>query len=203
MPFDRDDSDFDEVPPDNLVPKTGRTIGDGTTTADHDTVTSELADTKRLPGGYLYAGGFNGADPDARLDSALSSAQTGASIFLERADYIDDRTVATGLKLVGTASEFGDGTAVSSSATWTLNEGVTLESMEFLGTVVMDGNICRANQITGSATGVTVNADECFITQSRSVAVTFTSGTTDNIADSLVGSSVTDNGSGNVVGDIT
>jgi len=193
---------------DDLVDSNGKTIydfststvGDGTTSADHESVSTEQIGSE-----HYYAGSFDGADPDARLDAALSAAVDGDSVYLENADYSATRTIGTRIRIVGTgASESPSGASFSGDLT--VSVGVEFSGVSFgdSATVSITG---RPVRIIG---GGSINAPTFIVSQDDFImtgapfggaSLTFESGTSGGIVDSCSGISITDNGS-NTVGDI-
>jgi len=159
-------------------------------------------DTERIGvGDYHFAGSYDGADPDARLDNAISASSPGDRIFLERGTYSADRTITTrGTTFTGVDSS-DNGTLAS--GTWTLDGGeITIEDMRDI-TVVVNG--VALSHIRGIQAGnITVNNNgdmRCLLTGLKGCSVTFASGTDTNVVDSSVVTTVTDNGN-NTVGEI-
>jgi len=156
--------------------------------------------TERIGSGRHYAGAFDGADADARLDNALLEASDGDVIYLEKGSYTTNRTISKRVTLIGVADAAGDGAEVSGD--WVAEAAyVTFEDIRFTGSVDLTG---VGNQIRGgyhSSATVTVDADTVSIRGAYSLSVTFNSGTSTGIVDSCRDVSVTDNGS-NTIGDI-
>jgi len=165
-------------------------------------VSTNDVDTERIGvGDYHFAGSYDGADPDARLDNAISASSPGDRIFLERGTYSADRTITTrGTTFTGVDSS-DNGTL--GSGTWTLDGGeITIEDMRDI-TVVVNG--VALSHIRGIQAGnITVNNNgnmRCLLTGLKGCSVTFASGTDTNVVDSSVATTVTDNGN-NTVGEI-
>lgn len=150
---------------------------------------------------WHWASTFDGADVDARLDAAIAAASDNEVIYLESGTYTDDRTISTVLTFIAP----GRGTSPTINANWTLNgQGSVLQFCRFDGT---NGSITLGTRqclVTGgnhtSAPSITVQDDECIITENDNLSVTFESGTSNGVVDSNTRVTVTDNGS-NTVGD--
>jgi len=157
----------------------------------------------------LYAGAFDGSDPDQRLDAALSAATDGDIIFLENALYDADRTISKLVLLLGTGlqqtpSGAGQGTTIG--AAWTLDVGrsvVQRAVMNASASISLTGRFSKLIRVQGRASNspITVSADDTLISQGESLDVTYESGTANGIIDTVTNGTVTDNGS-NTVGDI-
>jgi len=152
---------------------------------------------------YHYAAFYDGADADARLDNAISTASDGDVIFLENASYTASRTLSDSYKLVGTSRS--GGTTFQGSGTLTLNGSST----ELTGVRVLDSHSIIAGgvrtvieNVVEAGGGITVSAN--FVTLSKIAfgSVTFDSGTKDGVIDSSTSVNITDNGN-NIVGDTT
>ncbi|QGA80262.1 twin-arginine translocation signal domain-containing protein [Candidatus Nanohalobium constans] len=150
------------------------------------------------------AEGFDGADPDSRLDAALSNASDGDVIYLENAEYSEVRSISVRVSLIGTGGMGGAGTTIS--ADWTLSGiGSILEAVSLSGgTITINGVASRVENIYGSTSqSVTVDADYVGIYNCYNVDVTFQSNTNGGMADGLRNSTTpTDNGS-NTIGDVS
>jgi len=159
--------------------------------------------TEQIGSGRHYAGAFDGADPDARLDNVLSAASNGDTIYVENAEYDATRTVSKSVTFTGTAAAFG---GADIRADWTVsadNVNFVHISLGSSTTLSLDGSNCkfidggvggRASIIVGGNSS-TVNDNTVF------GSVTFESGTSDGIADgNSAGGSFTDSGT-NIIGD--
>lgn len=151
---------------------------------------------------YYYAGAFDGADPDARLDNALAAVDADQNvIYLETGvTYSKDRTFADRVELQGSSPGATDGTLLN--GVWTFNDISHIESisiepsngkLDFQGLGGSAHNISLRNEIN-------VGANRALLSHIRwAGTVTFESGTSDGVilADGNV--TVTDNGSNNVL----
>lgn len=184
----------------------GTTRANDNASPTYDDVTANSVGVKAITSDYHYAGAYDGADPDARLDNALSAASITDTIYLENASYTADRTVSTRLKIVGTFGTFIQGSWID-GATWTFSDRPVIDSLE------MDNN--ATINLNGTSYSVVQN---CFLrTTSDSIVIdgdsarlwglggpgeiVFNAGTSGGIVDASQGLTVTDDGS-NTVGDI-
>jgi aspartate 1-decarboxylase len=170
-------------------------------THDGDDITPQSVTTESLGGERHFAGGFDGANADSRLDNALSKATEGDRILLESATYSTARTISTKVALVGT-SPAPTGTVIT--GTWTLDDNVitvTDFQLNSGGQLTIDGNACKILNGTHGNESIQVNGDVALITQQDNVTITFSAGTSDGIVDGCTRTTVTDNGS-NSAGDI-
>jgi len=170
-----------------------------------DTVTTvnldaETANIENLGSGRVFAGSYSGANATTRLTNAISDASDGDTVFLENAGY-GTLTISKPLCFVGTAGLFREGTKISGD--WTFNEQTQLQRVFVeVSTITFNKSNCKLTNSQGEIANVQVNERDCFVTDCNSINVTFASGTVRGIADSLVRSSVTDNGN-NTVGEIS
>ena len=166
-----------------------------------------------LIGNNGWEWGFDGSDPDERLDNALDAANRNDRIILEpNSEYSDNRTIDERLTIEGyweprTTSPDGI-TANTTSITgdWTITERGLYQKFTLSG----DGSIT----ITGQSVAlhkanfrdvddiVTIDADECMITECWFGNVLFDDGTSEGLVDSCVSLTVVDNGD-NTIGDIS
>jgi hypothetical protein len=159
-------------------------------------ISTESIKPRFLAEDYLYAGGFSGSDPDARLGNCLANASFGDTVMLENDAYNQDRTIDKRICFIGTRMQ--GGTLID--ANFTCNSKVTVEKVALLGTITLNSIISSVRGI--SRGNIQINADRCLITQCDNTSVTFASGTARGIVDSCSIVSVTDNGN-NTVGDIS
>jgi hypothetical protein len=170
---------------------------DTVTTANLD---AETANIENLGAGRHFAGSYSGANATTRLTNAISDASDGDTVFLENASY-GTLTISKPLCFVGTAGLFREGTKISGD--WTFNEQTQLQRVYVVtSTITFNKSNCKLTNSQGEIGNVQVNENDCFVTGCMEFDVTFASGTARGIADSLVRSSVTDNGN-NTVGDIS
>ena len=165
---------------------------------------SETFSTERITSGAVFAGGFSGADADARLDNAISASNFGEVILLENGSYDDPRTISKDVTLIGTkAGLSGGGTEIN--AEWTLDSRITLKNATaFSGSNVPITVANRRCILEGlNAAAVTVNADEVLITKQFLGSVTFDSATSGGLVSSSVGTTANDPGGNNTIGDIS
>jgi len=148
---------------------------------------------------HHYAGDYDGADADARLDNALAAASENETIYLEAAEYSNDRTLATRYRFIGTGGVASNGTTTI-SGDWTINNRSIIEHVSILGSTVTLADKSCLILACANAT-ITVSSDDVRIIGGDNLTVTFESGTSGSVIDSCTRSQVTDNGS-NTVGDL-
>jgi len=146
-----------------------------------------------------YAGAYDGADADERLDAAIAGSSESDIIYLESADYNDARTISSRRIFKGTNPRAG-GSNINDS--WDLADGFTELHDANFDSLTITGDECRVTGCRTSTSGsVTVSANEFFYIENRGGVITFEAGTEFGIVDSCTLTQVTDNGS-NTVGDI-
>lgn len=161
---------------------------------DATTVSTEGA----VIGPYKWAAAYDGGDPDARLDAAISDAANGETVFLEAATYDATRTVSKILTMIGSGIE---GTEIT--ANWTITTNLSsLRSVRVTSTITVDLNGFLGTDLWLDGGSISAEGNSITVTESRDGSVTFASGTTGGMVDSCYsGLTATDNGS-NVIGDI-
>jgi hypothetical protein len=183
------------------------TIG---STSDRPDLLADDVGPRSIASDYLYAGEFSGSDPDARLDNAIADASGGDVIYLENDSYNDSiaipKTVA--LKGIGGLGFDPPGTFLSTGATWTLQgRGASVSGINLNGssaTLIADADEIRFTHIVGTEnTDIEIRTDGCIVSVCREVEVTLTSSSSNCIVDTISELTVTDNGSNNVIGDVT
>ena len=161
----------------------------------------DSVNTKDLTNNYHYAGAYDGADADARLDAALSSASDGDLIYLESSTYSTDRTISGRVRIVGTNGVF---LGSEIDATWTCDSRVAFENIACKGIIVLNVRQSRVvNSIFGGVSEILVQNDKAVIhgINGFDADVVFSSETAQGIVDSSTNINVVDNGN-NTVGDI-
>jgi hypothetical protein len=168
------------------------------------TITSESVNPQFLANDYLYAGSFPGSTPDDRLDAAISNAANEDMIFLEAAPYSNDRTITNRLKLMGTNRPGVGAGSGFGGVNLTIDDRVMFDGVRMTNSQVeVNAGRCSIVSAEVFSSNITVNGNRSQIRGIRGGSVTFASGTSNNLIDSCVQVSVTDNGSGNTVGDIS
>lgn len=182
-----------------------QTVGDGTTSADHESVSTNETLTETIGSGdYHYAGDYDGVDADDRLDSAIAAASEGDTIYLESANYTATRSVSSAYLFVGLSST-GLSVGARINAEWTLTgNGTGIINIRLENCTI---NLDAAQQYIETFNGtsdsdIVISADRCRVSDGDFAIVTFESGTSQGIADTITRGNVTDNGT-NTVGDIT
>jgi len=172
-----------------------------------DTINTQNILPKNIGNGYHYAAAFDGADADARLDDALGNTSQGDTIFLENAEYNQDHTISQNVvSLIGGGAHNSGTTIIDATFDFTgvlgfisnvgldTNDGSAGVKLDFGGQAT---NIRQAGNRNGF---IEVKASRCIITHLKDVDVTLNGG--DNVVNSCIGTTVTDNGSGNAIGTI-
>ena len=154
--------------------------------------------------GAEFAAAKSGADADARLDAAIADATQDSAVYIETgAIYNTDRTITSSdVAEIKTLAHRG----ADLRATWTVDgaglrvSGLNLGSG---GQLVMSGVATSLYDIYNSSSSETILIQNDFVrvADGYNLTVTFESGTTDGLADTLVNSSVTDKGV-NTIGDV-
>jgi hypothetical protein len=163
-----------------------------------DSVVTEEVDNNSSK--EIFAGNKSGADPDARLDQALSDASDGDVVRLEKATYTDARTgpnsINTRLHIIANIH-----TETVIDADWEITEtGSTLSGGQIDGddTVSFDAGDQSAEDVTVTGT-MTISGDRFTAWGLDSAGnVTFESGSSDGEVGPICGAITTsDNGSNN------
>jgi propanediol utilization protein len=154
--------------------------------------------TKRINDRDVYAAGFSGSSPDARLNNALTAINAGRVLHLEPETYTQDFAVNERITLAGTIRTAG---RTKIDAQITLLQRTSIERL-FMpnGLIQVNDGFCHLSKIRGA--NISVADNKATVTSSDFVDVTFDSGTSQGIVDTCTNSSVTDNGN-NTVGDIS
>lgn len=180
---------------------TGNTVYDSSSEELTADVNNESVNTEVLGTERHYAGAYDGADADARLDNAIAAASAGEAINLEGATYTADRTISTELTLIGTGGRTLSGTNIDAS--WTLSARILIKQVDsepsasFTFDTILSGMINCGINVNAD---ITVDADRFRYIGNHGGDVTFNSGTSAGIIDGNTLTSITDNGS-NTVGD--
>jgi len=170
-----------------------------------DTINTQNILPKNIGNGYHYAAAFDGSDADARLTNAINASSKGDIIFLESADYTQDRNlsnrsiIGTGTRSEGTTIKDARFTMSSFSKIQRVNLDITDGSVGLdFNFETMGAQIYQSSVKNGT---IVVNGSGVMLTRIRRIDITLNSG--GNVVDSCVNLNVTDNGNGNVVGDIS
>jgi hypothetical protein len=170
-----------------------------------DGVDASVIDTEKIGTSQRYASAFDGADPDARLDNALSAASNGDIIYLEAGDYTSNRTISTKCAIIGPQGfEIPPGGAsFNISGDWTFGAEGALERVVLSSNTITFTEPYSYLDTARSASGgsIVVDADHCRVLNMAEGSVTFNSGTKQGLVDSSTNVAVTDNGT-NTTGDI-
>jgi hypothetical protein len=166
------------------------------------TLDSSGLKTQKIDDDQLYAGAFSGSDADARLDNALSAASGGETIYLERSSYTVNRTITKTVQLVG-ASVSNSGTVID--ATFVIDDFETLLRDLRLTSgaqINMNKSITVLSHCIGENSNVDLNGNNIKVVSCHNLDVTVQSGNS-CLIDSCTNTSVVDNGTGTIVGDIS
>jgi hypothetical protein len=158
-------------------------------------VDANSVSTRDLSNDYYYAGGFDGTDPDARLDAALSAADSGGRIYLENDVYTVDRTIDSGRYYITGTNGFPT-TTTRIDANWTFDNRASLEYIRLGGSLNLNTFNGYLSNISGGS--ITVNDGANVLQVLRGCDVTFASGTSSNILDIAINTSITDNGTNEI-----
>jgi len=171
------------------------------------TLDAPAVSTEQLTSDYHFAGAYDGADPDARLDNAISAAVDGDTIYLENGTYDSDRTISKKLEIIGVGSlERRSGTDITGA--WTLSAEVDLLNLGIRENATTDAVTVTTQRCTliriglGNNATVRVQANEVAVESSFRGEVIFETGNSGGLVDSCRGTAVTDNDGGNTQGDI-
>jgi hypothetical protein len=160
---------------------------------------------------YLYAASFAGGDADARLSSAVAEASFGDVILLENKRYSDDITISKRISLRGTLSGGRTAGTHFKQGVVTLNNRVHMSHIGFdenistgVNSEIIINDRCVIDHVISSAANlkITVSSGSSMLTSLRGCEVVFDSSSDQCIIDSSLNTSVTDNGTNNVIGDI-
>jgi hypothetical protein len=160
--------------------------------------TTQTLNVSAINDDYLYASNFSGGDATTRLNSALSQADDGDTIFLENASY-NSFTVSKRVRL--TAGPAGGGTTLSGTVEVSA-DGCVIENMRINTTVKLNNPICRIRNANLFGGEIRVKTGNAVLTQITGGTVTFRGASSDSTINSSTSVSVTDNGTGNVIGTI-
>jgi hypothetical protein len=154
----------------------------------------------RGPNGWHW--GFDGNDPDDRLDNALDIVGDGFTIYLEAAEYTKDRQIGAGQKgatFVGTSAVYANSNDTVINANWDIYQGA-IKQARIAGEITFTGGSSKVMDLR-SVGDITIGTNKCIIYGISGGTVTFESGTSGGIIDTCTGVSVVDNGN-NKIGDI-
>jgi len=161
-------------------------------------VDANAIDTEKLNTDYHFAKSYSGADPDSRLDAAISAASNGETIYLENGTYDSDRTVSKDLRFVGPSANAG--ATIEGTTTWTLSGICEIENVDNNGTIQINTGNCTVTQVQNFDGSINVGGDFCVVDLVQNGSVTFESGTSGGVLDTATNVSATDNGT-NTIGD--
>ena len=179
----------------------------GISALEAESVNTDEADISNSPvliSSDGWSWGFDGSNPDERLDNALSEADVGDKIMLEKIVYESDRTISTDkIKISGPSGRGSSFADPAIDANWTIeSRGVTIESIAF-----RDGNQINVNGRDFSYwhsranIDIVVDNDEASFVGLLRTDIEFLTDTSLGIVDACQAVDVTDNGN-NTVGDI-
>lgn len=162
------------------------------------TLSADAVSAEQLNTDYHFAKSYSGADPDSRLDAAISAASNGETIYLENGTHDSDRTVSKNLRFVGPSANAG--ATIDGAATWTLTGNSEIENIDNNGTIQINSSNCTVTKVQNFNGAINIGGDFCIIDLIQNGSVTFESGTSGGILDTAANVSVTDNGT-NKIGD--
>jgi hypothetical protein len=157
---------------------------------------------------YLYAGEFSGGGADARLDNALSAASKGTTIYLENATYTSNHTIASNsVSLIGGGSRSNGSVIRNATFDFTGNAGL----IQNVGADTSDGSTAIRLNFGGQATNIRqtgagngtieFSAGRCVAMRLKDIDLIINGNNC--VLDASTGVTVTDNGNGSVVGDVS
>jgi hypothetical protein len=159
-------------------------------------------EAEKLSNNYLYAGSYDGSDPDERLDAALDDATAHDTLFLEVGDYTDNRTITIPINIRGGFGDQDTGSGSRLVGDWTIGDirGVVLSRVKNAGTLTIKSSRSIITQIEGNSSSIVIDGGENVLTHVVKGSITLNGPL--NTVDSCTQVTVTDNGSDNTVGDI-
>jgi hypothetical protein len=162
-------------------------------------ISADTLEAETLSNDYHFARSFAGADPNARLDNAITAADNGDTIYLENTDYNGDTLSFAGGELIGTGQVLS-GTKFIGDLTLTNFESIKSINMSLNTLTIQDGSANISNIGSGN---IQINGDGVNVSNCQNVDVVFGSGTQNGAANLLVGgSTATDNGSNKIGSEI-
>ena len=176
-----------------------------------NTTTQSLEADGAVIDGYVWVSNFDGATADDRLDNAIATATGGETvILLEPTAYSSDRTISKELVFFGSnVSGAKRSSYIDDGTTWTLDSGCTIERLGvgINSELIINGNNSMIDKIhmnDGLITlGNVTQAHISFIDGFGDSEVVFSPDSLRCIIDTSSNITVTDNGTDNVVGDIS
>ena len=157
--------------------------------------------------GWTYASFFDGDDADERLDAAIDDVTEETTIYLENAEYTEDRTVDKRVGLFGNTpkqtSSSSPGSVIASD--WTLTSEIELRNVGVRSELVLDSDIGNdgLHMLTGGGgVDIVIKTNDVTVIACSSINVTFEEDTSGGVVTGCTSTSVTDNGE-NTVGDIS
>jgi len=140
------------------------------------------------------------ADDRENLLNILEDGSNEDTVYLGEGVF-DDISIGPDdpLKIIGT----GWGGTGTRAENWTVDNRANLSGFVQFRNITISGDRCNISEIYGRSgnDAVLVTGDDCNIHGVNRLDITFDSGTSGNIVDSAVDTSVTDNGS-NTIGDL-
>ncbi|MDB2226190.1 hypothetical protein PM023_16205 [Halorubrum ezzemoulense] len=174
-------------------------VGSVSTAQEHRT-----SDSPILIGSDGRREDFEGADPDARMDAALSAATDGDLIIAENGAYSTDRIISDRIRLLGSGGFEGYGSSVA--GVWTFDVAVTVDNMHLQADssaeFVLNGSAGRLINVAGpsSQMPISVSGDNNTIVGCRGLDVTFESGADGNVIGLCATTNATDVSGSNYIG---
>jgi len=152
--------------------------------------------TRRI-GNIVFAEGFNGSDPESRLDNALTAVGAGDRLMLENATYTKNRNISFAGVISGLGGAFR---GVVVTGDWTFSRTTGLFHLEIGGNFTHDKGFAQVFDCFFNGGSLTVNGNDMVITHCADVDVTLNSSSNVVALNRSNSNSITDNGSGNQIG---
>jgi len=175
---------------------TGSAGAIGSSGSRPDLFTDDI-NTRRV-GDIVFAEGFNGSDPESRLDNALAAVGNGDRLMLENAIYSQNRTISFDGVISGQGYGFR---GAQITGDWTFTTSTALFHIRILGDFTHDGGFAPVFNCAFPGGGtLTVNQGDMVITHCTRLNVTLNAG--DNVValNPSDQNSITDNGINNQIG---
>jgi len=174
---------------------TGSAGAIGSSGSRPDLFTDDI-NTRRV-GGIVFAEGFNGSDPESRLDNALAAVGLGDRVMLENETYTKNRTISFEGTISGQSHGFRGATVTGD---WTFADPTALFHIEISGDFTHNGGFATVFDCGFPGGSLTVNGADMVITHCNGVDVTLNSNANVVALNPSGNTSITDNGGNNQIG---